>query len=70
MPCTTRCALLLWSRGAEHDGHGEFSEDNYNQDQEEDGEVIVLGDVPLEVVAGILQALDPVSLAAAARVCR
>ncbi|WIA30841.1 hypothetical protein OEZ86_000899 [Tetradesmus obliquus] len=31
---------------------------------------VVLGDVPAEVVRGILQALDPLSLAAAACVCR
>lgn len=32
--------------------------------------LVVLGDVPLEVVRRILQALDPLSLAAAACVCR
>ena len=37
---------------------------------DDDELLVVLGDVPAEVVRGILQALDPLSLAAAACVCR
>lgn len=39
-------------------------------DSEDEECRVVWGDVPLEVVAVILQSLDPVSLAAAACVCR
>uniref|UniRef100_A0A383VJK2 F-box domain-containing protein n=1 Tax=Tetradesmus obliquus TaxID=3088 RepID=A0A383VJK2_TETOB len=39
-------------------------------DDDDDEPLVLLGDVPAEVVRGILQALDPLSLAAAACVCR
>lgn len=45
--------------------------DGCEEEEEEEGEAqVLLSDVPLEVVAVILQSLDPLSLAAAACVCR
>ncbi|KAF6256976.1 hypothetical protein COO60DRAFT_1640328 [Scenedesmus sp. NREL 46B-D3] len=52
--------------GAE--GSGFAAGTGYGADDAEG--VVVLGDVPLEVVRGILQAVDPLSLAAASCVCR
>jgi hypothetical protein len=41
-----------------------------DEGDDEEESFVVLGDVPAEVVRGILQALDPLSLAAAACVSR
>lgn len=50
--------------------HAEPDADSDSEGVEEDEAQVVFNVVPLEVVAVILQFLDPLSLAAAACVCR
>lgn len=40
------------------------------ESDDDESSAVMLGDVPLEVIQSILQALDPLSLSAAACVCR
>ncbi|KAF6252761.1 hypothetical protein COO60DRAFT_500302 [Scenedesmus sp. NREL 46B-D3] len=65
-----RSAAVAASRACRKhaEGSGFAAGTGYGADDAEG--VVVLGDVPLEVVRGILQAVDPLSLAAASCVCR
>jgi len=65
---TIACHCCLFTGGQSSAGSA-CASDGCEGDEEDEAQV-VLSDVPLEVVAVILQSLDPLSLAAAACVCR